>query len=103
MVCEQQPDPEKPATRELTLVESPYGFAWAARPASGSIPFRVSFLRESRPSRLCNSRLMSTTANITTSECAMHANHIGKKKPGGSGCRPRSDGPDRIRLITIVG
>ena len=31
MVCEQQPDPEKPATRELTLVESPYGFAWGCK------------------------------------------------------------------------
>jgi|SRR6266566_1352005 len=24
----EQPEPEKPGTRELTLVESPYGFAW---------------------------------------------------------------------------
>ena len=31
MVCEQQPDLEKPATRELTLVESPYGFAWGCK------------------------------------------------------------------------
>jgi hypothetical protein len=24
----ERPEPEKPVTRELTLVESPYGFAW---------------------------------------------------------------------------
>jgi len=27
----EQPEPEKPATRELTLVESPYGFAWGCK------------------------------------------------------------------------
>jgi hypothetical protein len=31
MVREQQPEPEKPAPRELTLFECPYGFAWGCK------------------------------------------------------------------------
>jgi hypothetical protein len=31
MVCEQQPEPEKATARELTLVDAPYGFAWACK------------------------------------------------------------------------
>jgi hypothetical protein len=31
MASDRQPEPEKPGPRELTLVESPYGFAWGCK------------------------------------------------------------------------
>jgi len=31
MASDRQPEPEKPGPRELTLVESVYGFAWGCK------------------------------------------------------------------------